>query len=389
MVEGARKAEVAVGPDEVVMKEGLVTLVVPKIGVGKKKGPSHMSPVFFNPAMELARDIMVSLFPTLDQRFRRRVLDGLAGTGIRGLRIAKECDGQWGEITLNDKHPYAHANIVKNMALNGVDLETVRATRRHVGALLLEESYTYMDIDPYGNVIPFLDAAIQSTQRSVIALTATDTSALTGSSKDACLRRYGAWSRPCYFQREAGVRILIGAVARHAARFDKYVIPLLSHASDYYMRVFVTVWDGAKKARDCLDSLGYISILEDGRFLVESPEDGAEHIGKKKENVWGPLWTGPIHDVKTLERMQIPAHSRNGKALKRIFEDMRGEAELMPMFYDLDELSRRFKPNAPKLERLVKAIQELGFKASKTPFSPKGFKTDMPYGELVELWKKM
>jgi len=383
------RAVLQLGPDEVVMKEGLVTLVVPKDGVGGKKGPSHSSPVFFNPAMELARDIAVSLFPTLQERFRRRVLDGLAGTGVRGLRIAKECEGHWGEITINDKHPWAHASIVRNMALNGVDPEKVRATKRHVGSLLLEESFTYIEIDPYGNIIPFIDAAIQSSTRSVIAITATDTSALTGSSADACLRRYGARARPCYFQREAGLRILIGAVARHAARFDKTVTPLVSHASDYYMRTCLMVWDGARRADDGLLTLGYTTIHEDGRVETVSAKDGAEHIPKNKVNIWGPLWTGPLHDANILEKMRVPAHSRNGKALKRLFEDMIGEVGLMPMFYDLDELSKRVKPNAPRLERLLVALRDAGFKASRTQFSPKGFKTDMPYDELVELWKRM
>lgn len=380
--------EIPVAPDEVVIREGLVSIVMPKAGVGKKRGPSHSSPVFFNPAMQLARDIMVAVFPALADRFRKRVLDGLAGTGVRGLRIAKECPGLWNEMTINDKHPWAYKAIQRNIALNGVDPESVRATKWNVNALVHAEDFTYIDIDPYGTVIPYIDGAIQSSIKSVLAFTTTDTAALTGTSSDALLRRYGARGGDSHFKHEAGLRTLIGAIVRHAARYDKAATPLLSHATDYYMRTYVELWDGAGRANEQLKMLGYVKVHENGMIEAVQAEDRLEHLPSKKTKLWGPLWLGPMHDAGLLDRMKVPEHTDNGKNLKKLFEIFRSEADLGPMFYDLDEMSRLHKPNAPKLERLIAAIQERGYRASKAHVSPKGFKTDMPYDELVALWKK-
>jgi tRNA (guanine26-N2/guanine27-N2)-dimethyltransferase len=388
MAEGERTVEIPVAPDEVVIREGLVSMVLPRAGVGKKRGPSHSSPVFFNPAMQLARDIMVAVFPVLPDRFRKRVLDGLAGTGVRGLRIAKECPGLWNEMTINDKHPWAYKAIQRNIALNGVDPESVRATKWNVNALVHAEDFTYIDIDPYGTVIPYIDGAIQSSIKSVLAFTTTDTAALTGTSSDALLRRYGARGGDSHFKHEAGLRTLIGAIVRHAARFDKAATPLLSHATDYYMRTYMQLWDGASRAKENLKMLGYVTMHEDGRIEAIPTADCLEHLPVKKARFWGPLWLGPIHDAGLLGRLQVPEHTDNGKNLKRLFEAFKGEAALMPMFYDLDEMARLHKPNAPKLERLLTVIRDEGYKASRAHVSPKGFKTDMPYDELVALWKK-
>ena len=389
MVELDRTVEIPLGPDEVVMKEGLVSIVMPKEGVGKKRGPSHQSPVFFNPAMQLARDVMVSVFPALQERFRRRVLDGLAGTGIRGLRIAKECPGLWKEITINDRHPWAHSAIQRNIAINGVDPSCVRATMCNVNSLVHEEDFTYIDLDPYGNAIPFIDAALQSSTKSVVAVTTTDTSALSGSSSDALLRRYGAKGGDSHFKHEAGLRTLIAHVVRQAARYDKAATPLLSHATDYYMRTYMQVWDGAKRAKDNLMNIGYVTVHENGRIEPIPTVDGLEHLPTKKANFWGPLWLGPIHDAALLEKISVPTHTDNTKNLTKLFDTFRTEAPLMPMFYDLDEMARLHKPNAPKLERLIAALRSQGYRASKAHVSPKGFKTDMPFDELVELFKSM
>jgi tRNA (guanine26-N2/guanine27-N2)-dimethyltransferase len=176
-------------------------------------------------------------------------------------------------------------------------------------------------------------------------------------------------------------------VVRQAARYDKAATPLLSHASDYYMRTYLQVWDGAKRAKDNLMNLGYVTVHEDGRIEAIPTVDGLEHLPTKKARYWGPLWLGPLHDASLLERITVPAHTDNGKNLTKLFETFRGETPLMPMFYDLDEMARLHKPDAPKLERLIGNIRSQGYRASRAHVSPKGFKTDMPYDELVSLWK--
>jgi len=389
-MEKVAEVSVPVGPDEVVIKEGLVSVVMPRSGLGSTKhGPSRSAPVFLNPAMELARDITVAVFPLLGDRFRKRVLDGLAGTGIRGLRIAREAPGAWGEVTLNDRNPLAFKAIQRNIALNGQDPATVRATKCHASSLLIEESFTYIDLDPYGTPVPFIDAAIQSSVKSVLAVTATDSAALTGSSPETCLRRYGARPQKCHYLQEAGLRTLIGFIVRHAARYDKAATPLLSTATDYYMRTYILLWDGAARAKESIMKLGHTTLNKDGSITTQTFADGAEHLPSKASKAWGPLWTGPLHDAELVKKLKVPAHSNNKKALEKMFEHFRGEANLMPMFYDMDEMARIYRHNPPKLETVLAGIREKGFKASRSSISPKGFKTDMPFDELVAFWNEV
>ena len=48
---------------------------------------------------------------------------------------------------------------------------------------MADASYQWIDIDPFGSPVPFIDSAIQSLARTgVLEVTATDTAALTGSS---------------------------------------------------------------------------------------------------------------------------------------------------------------------------------------------------------------
>ena len=58
---------------------------------------------------------------------------------------------------------------------------------------MADASYQWIDIDPFGSPVAFLDSAIQSLARTgMLEVTATDTAALTGSSLSSQQRRYGA-----------------------------------------------------------------------------------------------------------------------------------------------------------------------------------------------------
>ena len=81
-----------------------------------------------------------------------------------------------------------------------------------------------MDIDPFGSPLPFLDTAVQSLARSgVIEVSATDTAALTGSSRGAMLRRYGARVRTDGLAHDSALRVMLANLASSAARHDRCV----------------------------------------------------------------------------------------------------------------------------------------------------------------------
>ena len=69
-------------------------------------------------------------------------------------------------------------------------------------------------------------------------------------------RNYSAVPLKTEYYPEMGVRILMGAVARTLAKYDKAMTPLLSYASAHYVRLFVSVKKGIKEADECLKRNG-------------------------------------------------------------------------------------------------------------------------------------
>lgn len=81
--------------------------------------------------------------------------------------------------------------------------------------------FDFLDLDPFGSPVEFLDTALRSVRRNgVLAVTATDTGVLCGAYRNACLRKYLAEPIRGPLCHEAGLRILIGTVVRYAAKYD-------------------------------------------------------------------------------------------------------------------------------------------------------------------------
>ena len=55
---------------------------------GKDKGPGKRKGVFYNPSMKFSRDLNVEFAKKLN--FKGLFLDGMAASGIRGMRLALE-----------------------------------------------------------------------------------------------------------------------------------------------------------------------------------------------------------------------------------------------------------------------------------------------------------
>jgi len=166
--------------------------------------------IFYNPKMELSRDLdvaSVAAFLALNRKPLRFAADALAGTGIRGLRLACEVfsassasyassaaasSEERGEsavqqavvaaeecsVVLNDRSKHAYEVIQRNIRLNGVE-GVVRASNEDANVLLHRFRFDLVDLDPFGSPAPFLDAACKSVRR-LLLVTATDTAPLCG-----------------------------------------------------------------------------------------------------------------------------------------------------------------------------------------------------------------
>lgn len=358
---------------DIEIKEGNTRLIVP--AEHSKKGPGRKKGVFYNKQMSFNRDISVVLLRAIG--FRGDLVDCMAGTGARGVRIANEVGGEI-SVTVNDSSHFAYRYILKNIEING--LEKCRATCKDMHCLLAKRSFDYVDIDPFGTPVPYLHSGLLGTRRNgILALTATDTAPLAGSAPRVCKRRYGATNQRTSFYHEVGLRILMGYVAREAAKFNRGVEPLLCFYSDHYYRLHFSLMEGAGNADRALQMLG---------FIVYNRETGERHIVKEwKKGAIGPLWVGPLKNNGVVSKMEVGPTLAEPRRIARFIFVYRDELDL-PFFYETAEFSSILGKSPPPIDRLIEKLREYG-NASRTHISPTGFKTDLGFDEIMRIYSEV
>jgi len=238
----------------ITVNEGSVKIQVPDFSRVSSKAP-----VFYNPDMEFNRDVSVLALQVFQRMVDReiKVADTFAGSGIRAIRYLREVDGV-AEAWANDINPLAVECIERNSRMNSV---SPLVSREDAGVFLRSNQgvFDFIDVDPFGTPAPFMDSAAAAIRnRSMIGVTATDTSGLCGTYVKPCLRKYSSRPLKTEYCHEIGVRILAGFTAMNLARYRKGSEFLLSHSTRHYMRLYVMVRRGARRADESLKNIGFI-----------------------------------------------------------------------------------------------------------------------------------
>ena len=284
--------------------EGLTRLEVPELARFRTESGDYapsLARVFYNPQAEFCRDISVSALQILaDELGSLRVCDPLSGVGVRGLRYAKEVKGVV-RVVVNDKSRDAFELLGRNTELNG--LSNVEVRNEDANVLLWENRgmFDFVDLDPFGSPAAFVDSACAAlSRRGMLALTATDTAPLSGSRAKACLRRYGARPLKTEYCHELGIRILVCFVQRVAGKHGIALVPVLSHVSRHYFRIFMRARGRRGSADEILGQHGHVSHCGTcgRRQCTPGIAVGLPHAcdcGGRFEHA-GPLWLGELMD---------------------------------------------------------------------------------------------
>ena len=357
--------------------EGITKVIVFK-NKNSKKGPGSKNILpFYNPSMELNRDFSILICQWLiNQRKKHlRILDGLAASGIRGVRFSNELEGDF-DVTINDWNPDAFILIDKN--IEKLNLKNTIALNCNLNSLLSESKFDYIDIDPFGSPVYFIDSAMGSINNyGIIACTATDTATLCGSYPKVCLRRYGAIPLHSHVMKETGLRILLGFICRSAGVYDKGIKPLVCYSTDHYFRVYVQVINGKSQANN---SMKNYSILNSNKIF--SFKNGAKVIG--------PLWTSKLQNKRTIAELRTILFKKSLKTKNEVWkllDLLEEEADAPAFFYTTDNLASILKKSPPKMEIVFEKLKNKGFNVSRTHFSPTGFKTNASQNEIEKVFK--
>ena len=412
-----------------------------------QKRPTHMprgpakrtGPGFLNPAMAPARTRSVLLLADALEHdwlvkpgHDLRALDALCATGVRVRRWRNEVQDEHQQrlrISANDLDEAAlerlkatHERYPPKTTVNHA-LEDDRYERLPSGTMengifvmqndarisLMEAAYQWVDLDPFGSPVNFLDAAVQGLSRiAFLEVTATDTAALTGSSASSQQRRYGAKGIVDSYAHDDAVRVLLGLIATTAARHDRFIEPVLSLFDGHHVRVSVKVRRSRDEASDVLSSMGWRVREHDGTYrFVRHPD--AEHL----ERASGPMWIGPLWDAEIAGRITekraletcfpseeiLNAYRASGlewseadteyaqRELRRSVRYIAEAADLMSRkhsLYHMDDVPNMAGTGqAPKMEALFEAIKAAGYAAARLPDIDPFFITDAPHDVVM------
>jgi tRNA (guanine26-N2/guanine27-N2)-dimethyltransferase len=289
---------------------------------------------------------------------RREGWDATAATGVRGLRLLGE-SGAFSSFVLTEANDRAFAVLDENAG------SRAGARALHADAREAPEPgrFDYVDLDPYGSPLPFLESAVRSTRTGgVLAVTATDMTVLAGAQPSATLRRYGAVPVRGRLGPEGGLRILLMRLAAEARRGARSVRPLLSYVREHYVRAYVELQDGAAD--------------DDPVDIIDPASWNGPPVGAP--GPFGPLWLGPLADPSLVARLALPPTPARPREVERFVARLREEVAVdRPFFYEPNSLASRLAlPEPPALERLREALIDAGHRAVRTHVRPEGLRTD-------------
>jgi tRNA (guanine26-N2/guanine27-N2)-dimethyltransferase len=361
--------------------EGKARLLLPE-AERSERGPEskETAPVFYNPAMALNRDVSSLLFATR-AKDGWHVLDGLAASGVRGIRFALEADARV-SVQWNDWNPLAAKLLTENAARNGLE---PKVSMRSLTQLLHELVWHCVEIDPFGSPATFLDGAGRAVRdKGLLGITATDATGLAGVYPEVCRRRYLAEPMHGELGHEVAQRVLAGAAVRHAAKHEAAMTPVLAHATDHYYRVMLDCRRGARRTDEAMARIGMLAACPACGWRAFDDARACPSCGGRTD-VAGPLWTGPLVDRATAQAMvaRLEAHPLARRAeTTRLVETLAAEAEAPLLYYDLHKAGERVRTGSPPRERVIDALRGRGYHVSRVHFNRLGIRTDAPHDEL-------
>ena len=315
--------------------------------------------VFFNPSRSFERNLNITLIKAIG----RSGLEGIelfSASGVRGLRLCAETEN-FKRMVLNDIKTIKtiERNIKLNKIKNASSLEINAAKVNCLG-----EHFDYIDIDPFGSPVGYLQNSFASIRMNgIMAITATDTAPLYGRAKKACRLKYGASSMKTHYYNELGLRILIKRSEELANIMERSIEPIFFDVRKHYIRVYFRVVRPHKS-----EKIGFIYQCRrcPNRTLEESTK--CSNCGSDLLKL-GPVWLGRLFDRNLVESMLALSED---KTERKYLESLAHETDQVS-YYTTDELASYLK----KPEVSISAVK------SRTVLNPKGFRTDDEIADVL------
>ncbi|MFB6276378.1 MAG: tRNA (guanine-N1)-methyltransferase [Halothece sp.] len=349
---------------------------------------------FYRPNTKFVRDLGILAAAAYQQETGRlRVLDAMAGCGVRALRYALEAGADW--VWVNEANADIHDTLKANLS-HHLDASQYCITHLDANRLFFDrynhfDFYDLIDVDSFGAPVPDLSTVLWATKfGGLVYITSTDGRAFTGNAPQNCLKFYNAYARSHPAAHEQGLRLIMGSLQQQAGLQGRGIKPVFAYFTGETYRVMMRFVPKPQLTEDNYGWLGYCHHcgnyqLVDWRKLGRTlcPFDGKNPV------VSGPMWLGDLHDRAMLEKMIALARNWEWWEHLALLQVMAQEADFPPYFYSLKNIGKTGKLNLPKRDALIRKLQEQGYRACTTHLHSEAIKTDASFTACIETAKAM
>lgn len=355
-----------------------------------------------------------------------RILEALSATGLRAIRYAHEIP-HVKEIVANDLLPEAIESIKRNVQFNGVE-NIVKPNLDDANVLMYRNKsenvkYHVIDLDPYGTVTPFVDAALQSIEENGLMLvTCTDLSVLAGNGyPEKCFALYGGVNMVSHEStHESALRLVLNLLSQSAAKYKKTVEPLLCLSIDFYVRVFVKVKTSPIEVKNLQSkTMTTYHCSQCGSYHNQPLGRATERLNNKQKksikysvaqgppvdskckfcggtyHLAGPMYGAPLHNQEFIDevlRINREEHTDDIYGTRKRIEGMltlaKSEIPDAPFYFSPNHISSILKLQVPPLKRVVAGLGSLGYDCSLTHAQPSSLKTNAPWEAIWYVMKQ-
>jgi tRNA (guanine26-N2/guanine27-N2)-dimethyltransferase len=336
---------------------------------------SSKLPVFYNPLMKINRDFTIIILKSYYNIIKKKfdILDCMAATGIRSIRILKEIPEVVNKIYINDIKKEAIENIKENLKINNLENdERIIILNKDCREILLKYKFDYIDIDPFGSPIGFVELLPKALKNNGIAgITATDISSLSGSKPKSCFRKYNTIGIKTDFYLEFGLRNLAKYIIIEGLKYDIALIPIFSYYYNHHYRIFVKKSTKSKDINYLMENIKEIYYCKNCGY--KSLENGKCKICNNDLIKLGPIYIGKLYDENILNNIKnnISLLNLDKDERKIIDRILNCDSKLdLWYYYDIRKISSFYKNNLPKIEKILEINN-----GCRTHFTDYGIKT--------------
>jgi len=336
--------------------------------------------VFYNKEMKLNRDISLLV---INNYFEKSIsfCDPMAASGIRELRFLKTIPDKFKKIVIGDISLEAINDIKKNFKTNKIKLNNIELKQDNAINTLSKGYFDFIEIDPYGTPVPFLDIALQRIKhKGILSVTATDTAALCGTYPKTTLRRYGIKVEKTLWFEEQGLRNLIACCIREAAKYEKAITPVISFTNKHYYKIFFEIEESRTKALEQIKKLSY--------FTYDKKTQDIKLKKFETKNSQGKIYVGKLNNKKLLKKMINNLDLiQDKKEIEKLLIKLYNEIDLVG-HYNPHKLEKTHKiHNSIKYEKLIEELKNRKFKVSRAHNNRFGIKTTAKGKDIVKIIK--